>query len=287
MRRRSMVGLTLWIAVAAGCQAPPGPTGRSNGPDLYDRVTSAGVIRAAYVAYPPGSFVDPNTGELSGVFVDLVEASAASLQLEVDWTEQVGWGEMVEGLLSRRFDIVGTPVWANSTRARQDVDFAIPVYYSPIGVYVRADDHRFDADLERINRADVTIATIDGEMSSILAASDFPAAETLSLPQLSDVAPMLMNVVQGRADVTFVEPYIANLFSATNPGTLRNIAAERPLRFFPTTIMFPAGEERFKKMINIAIHEQLNSGALDALFQAYEVPPGILLRPALPFVVGR
>jgi polar amino acid transport system substrate-binding protein len=255
--------------------------------DLYDRVTSSGVIRAAYVAYPPGSFIDPNSGELSGVFVDLLEASATALGLKVTWTEQVGWGDMIEGLASRRFDVVGTPVWANSTRARQDVDFGVPVYFSPIGVYVRADDHRFDTDLTSLNRPGVTIATIDGEMSSILAASDFPRARTLSLPQLSDVAPMLMNIAAGRADATFVEPYIANLFLATNPGTLRNIATDRPLRFFPTSIMFPAGEERFKKMINVAIQEQLNSGALDRLFQLYNVPPGTLLPPTRPYDLSR
>ena len=249
----------------------------------FDRVVSTNVIRAGYVVYPPGSIKDPNTGELSGVFVEIMEAAAKSLSLRVEWVEEVGWGSMIEGLKASRYDIIGTPVWANSSRARQ-VDFGTPIYFSGIGAFVRYDESRFNQ-LRDLDSPSVRIATIDGEMSSILAQSDFPQAQAVSLPQLSDNSQMLLNVVENRADVTFVEPYIANLFLKQNPGTLKNLAPDEPLRFFSTTIMINQGEDQLRRMLNVAIQEQLNSGALDRLFIKYSVPSGSFYPPALPYRV--
>src|ERR1039458_10684502 len=70
-----------------------------------DRVLKRGVIRAGYAIYPPASFKDPNTGKISGICVDVLEEAAKNLGLKVEWTEEVPWGTMIEGLQNERYDI--------------------------------------------------------------------------------------------------------------------------------------------------------------------------------------
>ena len=234
----------------------------------YDRVIDSGVIRVGYVPYPPGLIKDPNTGNLSGIFYDALEEAGAALGLEVDWVEEVGWGTMIEGLKTRRYDVIGSPVWANSTRARQ-VDFTVPLFYSGIGVYVRSDDDRFDNDLTTVNEPSIRIATTDGEMSQIIAQQQFPLATQNSLPQLTDNSQLLLDVTEGKADLTFVEAYIANLFLRNNSGSLKNLVADEPIRVFPNTMVVDKGEVALVRMLDVALQEQLNSGAVSQRLARY------------------
>jgi ABC-type amino acid transport substrate-binding protein len=151
-------------------------------------------------------------------------------------------------------------------------------------VYVRADENRF-ADLNRINRQDVTIATIDGEMSSFIAQSTFPSAETLSLPQDTQVAQLLLNITTRKADVTFVEPAIAEEFLANNPGSVKNIAKDRPVRYFGNTMAVPKNQDGFKSMINTAIDELFYAGKVDELIRKYEKYPGSFYPVAQPYTL--
>lgn len=251
--------------------------------DVYSRVLSSGVIRCGYVPYPPGLIKDPNNGHITGVFADAVQEAATNLNLRVEWTEEVGWGSMVEGLNANRYDMICSPVWANSSRARV-ADFTVPLFYSGIGAYVRADNHRLNQ-ISDLNAASVRISTIDGEMSAIIAAAQFPNAPTVSLPQTSNDAQLLLNVVENRADVTFVEPYIAMQFMQTHPGALRNIAADHPLRVFGNTMMYRKGEERFGSMMSGALTELVNSGRVDTLLNQYAGNQGGFYPVARPYAL--
>src|SRR5207253_5761520 len=132
----------------------------------------------------PGCLKDPNTGKLSGIGIDSLEMAAKNLGLKVEWTEEVGWGSMLEGLQTNRYDMIATPIWTNSNRARL-VDFSRPLYYSPINVWVKAGDKRFnETNLTTLNSPDKVIATVDGETAEVIANEDFPQAKKLSLPQL-------------------------------------------------------------------------------------------------------
>lgn len=283
--RRRLSATTLFttvvLLICAGCQAAHSSSTAAVDGQLRD-VLNRGVIRAAYVPYPPGLIKDPNTGKVSGIFVETLERAAAALSLKVEWTEEVGWGTMIEGLRANRYDLVGSPVWANSSRARE-ADFTVPLFYSGIGIFVRADDHRFDRDVNAINAPSVKVAAIDGEMSSILAASMFPKAAVVGSPQTADNSRILLDVASGRADVTFVEPYIAGLYLQQNPGKLRNLVPDRPVRVFPNTIMVRQGEPSFKAMLNAALQEQLNIGTIEELMTKYKVPAGSFYLTAHPY----
>jgi polar amino acid transport system substrate-binding protein len=257
-------------------------SGAASGQDGFDQVVATKTIRCGYVPYPPGLIKEPNSGKITGIFPETLEASAKDLGYQIKWTEEVGWGTMIEGLKAGRYDAICSPVWANSTRA-QFAEFTQPLFFSGIGVYVRADERRFGNGLEGINSDSVTLATIDGEMTSIVADQDYPEAKRVALPQNSDVSQVLLNVLNRKADVTFVEPYIAEEFMKSHPGALRNLVAAKPVRIFPNTMLVAKGNYALKGLLDVMVSEMANSGRTDRLIAKYDLGSGTFYPLAQPY----
>ena len=247
-----------------------------------DRVIQSGVIRAGYVSNPPSCIIDPNTGKVSGIVADAFEKLAAKASLKVEWTEEVGFGSMIEGINVGRYDAVPCAIWPTAARATK-ADFTRSLFFSGVGVYVRKDDTRFDKDLSLINSPNVRIATIDGEMAQSIASADFPKAKQVGLPQLSEISTMLLNVKTGKADVAFVEAYFAYEFMRNNPDSLKNIAAGKPIRVFPNTILIGKGDTEFQRFLDNSLGEIISLGIVDQLLKTYQPEPGIFYRNARPY----
>lgn len=247
---------------------------------VYDRVIEKGTIRCGYGIYNPGCMKDPNTGKLYGVGVDTLELLAKNLGLKIEWTEEVGWGTMIEGLETNRYDIIATPVWATSDRARI-IDFSKPLYYSPVCAYVKTGSKKLSFDLKELNSPAMTIATIDGATAEIITREDYPKTKRVSLPQLTDFGQLLLTVSSGKADITFTEPADAAVFMKNNPGAVERIGD--PVRVFPNCWIFRRGQMEFKHMIDTALAQLINSGAVEKIIRKYEPTPGSLYRVAIPY----
>lgn len=175
------------------------------------------------------------------------------------------------------------PIWTNANRAKQ-ADFSDPLFFSPIFVYARKGDQRFgNGNLDKLNSPDFSIATIDGETAESIAREDFPKARTVSLPQLTDLARMLLTVETGKADVTFMEPASAAPYVDNNPGKVEIVKTDRPIRVFSNCWMSKRGQMEFKNMLDTALAQLINSGAMEKILVRYEPSPNTLYRAALPY----
>ncbi|MDX1985804.1 MAG: transporter substrate-binding domain-containing protein [Candidatus Obscuribacter sp.] len=265
----------------SGCSSSIQKT--SHEQSVYDRVMKQGKIRCGYVVYTPGCMKDPNTGKLSGIGVDTIEMVGKNLGLEIEWTEEVGWGSMIEGLLTNRYDMIATPVWINANRARQ-ADFSKSLFYSPVFAYVKGGDKRFsDISLEQLNSPGYTVATIDGETAEIIARESFPLAKKVSLPQLSDLSQLLLTVSTGKADFTFMEPSSAAGFIEHNANAVEVLKTSKPVRVFPNCWMFKRGQMEFKNMIDSALEQILISGMEEKIVHKYEPVRNSLYLDAMPY----
>ena len=244
----------------------------------YDRVLRTGTIRCGYGIWAPGLIKDPQTGKLSGIFYDYLEAIGRHTGLKIEWTEEIGWGDYPAALDSRRIDAMCFGAWPKANLAKQ-ILFSKPVYFLPINAYVRMGDTRFDHSPEKINEQEVIISTMDGELSSELARTLFPHAKTLSVPQLSNASTLLLNVASKKADVTFTDAWTAEAFMEKNPGQLQPVTLDNPLRLFGHTIPVAQGEFGLVSMLNVASDEIVNSGEFAEIVKKYVSKPGILLLP--------
>ncbi|MBI1979827.1 MAG: transporter substrate-binding domain-containing protein [Elusimicrobia bacterium] len=232
--------------------------------------------------YSPYFRKDPNTGALSGIFHDVMEEIGKNAGLKIEWVEEVGYENIFASLGADRHDVFAGGLWPNSTRAQAGF-FSIPIFYSVIKAWGRPDDKRFINNLEAINSPSVRIATIDGAMEDIIAKTDFPRAQRVSLTTLSPFTQNLLNITSGKADVTFAEPGIVTEFLATNPGTLKELAPDQPLRVFGNSLVLKKGEIEFKEFLDIALQELIFSGRVDKILKKYEPGPNVFPRLAIPY----
>ncbi len=249
---------------------------------VYDRVIQSGKIRAAYVIYPPYCMKDPNTGIITGIGPEALELIAKKLGLQVQYTEEAGWGNMVEGLQTNRYDTIAMPVWTNAARAKV-AWFSKPLAFNPCFLYRRKDDHRFTGNIEKINSPNVIISTVDGEAGAVIAQADFPQAKKLAMPQMTDISQNFLNVITKKADIVIGEPGLAGRFMKKNPGTLEIVDPDKPIRIFPACWMFKRGEAEFKAMIDTVLDEVINSGEMERIIRKHEKEPLAVFSVAKPY----
>jgi ABC-type amino acid transport substrate-binding protein len=266
-----LVGLCLGISPA-----------RAEGNSAYDRVVNSGILRCGYIVWPPLFTKDPATGEYGGIFYDYVEAAGKALNLKIEWTEEVTPATYIEGLRAKRFDMLCSGDWPNSSRAKY-LDYTDPIFYIPLMPFVKKEDRRFEQNLQAANNPQITVSTIDGEMSSVIARSDLPKAKTLELPNSSDPTLMLSNVASGKADMAITDMATGLKFMKNNDGLLRQVNLSEPVRLFPNTLSLSLGEDKLRQMINTATRELLYDGTIDRIITKHEEPQGVFYRIARPY----
>ena len=273
-----LAAIVSW-SVAHFSSNPQSPIGAARSSSSYDNVIRNNRIRAGYVSYPPGSMVDPATKEVSGIFPDLLRRIGQNTGLDVDFTEEVSWGTLIEGLNTGRYDIIGG-VWANPNRGKV-ATISKPVFYSGVGVWVRSDETRFTGgDWQSLNNKDVKIGAIDGSTPFSIVQAQFPNASLTTYPNFTTESQLFLDLTTKKIDVFFAEPTQGILFLQSNPGSITNIAADNPLRVFGHVFLMPRGEFQFKNMIDTAIDDLAGSGVVDELINKYELAPGAFYRRA-------
>ncbi|MGD9650476.1 MAG: substrate-binding periplasmic protein [Dongiaceae bacterium] len=235
----------------------------------YNRVLRTGELRCAYVNWYPYFILDPNKGALpSGINVEITEAIGKTLDLKIRWSEEVGWGNLVEGLNTHRYDAVCTSVWPDAPKIKH-LALSEGMFYDTLYAYVRANDNRFDGNLDKINSPDNRIAAIDGGSSYEIAKSAFPKAKIVALAQNVSTAEGFLNVTAGKADVIITSPDEFHTFNKNNPGQMKRVENAPPVRTMPMVMSFGPGEEKLRDRINYALQMLVDNGDIAKIVRKY------------------
>jgi ABC-type amino acid transport substrate-binding protein len=253
---------------------------------VFERVMRTGVIRCGYYVYPPATYLDPNTGVLSGLSVDTMNYIAERASLKVEWSEEVTFGNWVPALQAKRFDVVCTPMWPELPMAKA-ATFSDPMYFSGLYLAVRHDEKRFtkaSGGMNRINQPDVTIVSQDGNITSILAKSAFPNAKHYVLSPDSDTSQLVMSIVSKKADVQIADDNAIKQWNDNNEKKVKIIKDFGPMKLQQYTFSVVRGEHDLLNFLNLAVHEINYNGEMDRLLRKWEPEPGkTYLRVAKPY----
>jgi polar amino acid transport system substrate-binding protein len=279
--------VALVVSVFVQVLGPQAQTGRPQQSVLaakepvFARISQSGVLRCGYVLYPPFVLKDPNSGKLSGLFVELTEKLGELAGWKVEWSAETSYATIVEDMSAGKYDVYCGGSWVFFPTARYWAN-SIPAFYSPVLIYARANDTRFDDSFDpaKLNDPSYKFAAFDGELSQIAQQEDFPRASTLQLPQFTHVSDLALNVATGKADVTIIERGVANSYMEHNPGSLKEISHGRPVRIFGDTWQFAFGETALRQVIDNAINDMLQSGYVEKVLRTYEKTPGTYYRAA-------
>ncbi len=250
---------------------------------VFSRVMKTKTIRCGYGTWPPIVSKDPNTGKVSGVMYDLMEEIGKGLNVKIEWTEEIAWSEFATALESDRFDMFCVPMAAVPQRVSHGY-FTAPFAFIESYAYTRADDQRFDHNLDSINAENVTISVIEGELTSALARSGFPKAKLLEITAQQGLVQAVLNVTTGKADVVFIDTVTAHEFMKNNPGKLRKIPADYPIGVFGVSMIAKLEQDqRFLWLIDSSIRHLLNTRFIDGVLKKYDIGTDQFLHVAKPY----
>ena len=248
----------------------------------YARVMRTGTLRCGYFSWPPYMSKDPNTGAFQGFIYDYVQTLAARMGVKIDWTAEVVYGNIYQEIKDGKIDAFCSGIWPTAGLAKL-LDFTTPIGYTPLLAFVRADDNRFDGDLNRLNDPGVKIATMEGSIAGIIAGNRFPKAKIVETPMVSGPSSQIMDVVAGKSDVAFIDWGLVNEYAAGNPGKIRAVSGVAPLNVWGNTIAFGKHSEPLVNAVNTVTQEMLYSGEIDRLFDQYNMDPKNFYRVTRPY----
>lgn len=249
----------------------------------YDRVMTTNTLRCGYWPWPPLMSVDPNTKMLSGLFKDYMEEVGRVLALNIEWVETPLSG-FLQDLQYDRVDALCAGILPVPAASRT-VDFTTPVFYTPMHVYVRSGDTRFDQNLDTLNNEAITLVSKDGLAAAEIIPVDFPKAKKSMLTDLNPNTDIFEDVKTKKADATLMDILTAQEYMKANPGVLRQVPYKNPVRVFGQTVAVKKDEAKLKRSIDIATEQLLANGSIEKILDKYEPSPNAYLRVAKPYEV--
>lgn len=253
---------------------------KGNRESAYDRVMRTDVLRCGFVPWPPGFEVDPNTNEIKGASKEVFESIIKLTGWKVEFV-QTTLGTAVLDMNNGRIDAMCSDGPWTITNIKL-VDYTTPALYTPVFIYVRAEERRFHS-YKDMNRADVRLVGIDGDISSDLATLRFPKAQLQTLINLTDPAQMMLNVADGKADAVILDPVTGENFMKNNPGRVKALDVQEPLAVYPVMMSVRRGESLLQQTLSRATEMAINIGLNDAKLDLYDPARKIIYSPARPY----
>jgi cystine transport system substrate-binding protein len=221
---RRLIAVTALVLTAAaltacsGSSAPESTSGSDNSASSdFGLVTDGTLTVATEGTYRPFSFHDDGgSGELTGFDVEIIQAVADKLDLEVKF-EETQWDAIFAGLDAGRFDVIANQVTINDEREAAYL-FSAPYTVSP-GVIVVPDD----------DDSITSFADLDGKTTAQSLTSNWNDLAVESGAKVQGVEGWAQAVTllrQGRVDATINDKLTFLDYEKTDGPTGLKIAAE-------------------------------------------------------------
>jgi cystine transport system substrate-binding protein len=264
-RTRTLLGLAAASAAVlalAACSPGASGSGSAEGTDAagdeYGLVNAGTLTVATEGTYRPFSFHEDGSGELVGYDVEIAEAVADELGLEIEFQE-TQWDAIFAGLDAGRFDVIANQVSINPEREEQYL-FSEPYTVSP-GVIV-------------VNEGDSSISSFDdlaGKTTAQSLTSNWYELAQQSGAQVEAVegwAQAVALLEQGRVDATINDRLTFLDYVTTNGDSGLEVAAETDEPSL-SALAFTKDKEALVAAVDEALAELRADGTLAKIGEKY------------------
>lgn len=252
----------------SGSKVSPQPTAKEE-LTLLSRIDKTGELHAGYGVYPPYTEEDPNTKEVSGFSVDIINQIAKELKCKVVW-HRLNWNTMSADLKRGEYDVIADPIFQTIPRAREFA-FTKPYAYFADGIaVVRKDETRF-TDFDSLDQQGVTIAVGQGWASETLLKTRFTKATIKSVQTATDLLQVFNEVVSGRADVAVTDGADAQRFVQEHSDTVKALWLDNPPAFMPAGFALRFSDKKGAEFLTVCLRNLESTGILESLARKYQV----------------
>lgn len=265
MSRRliAVSALVLTAAALTACSGAGAPEETSSGDAAassdYGLVKDGTLTVATEGTYRPFSFHDDGgTGDLTGYDVEIIEAVAEKLDLEIEFQE-TQWDAIFAGLDAGRFDVIANQVTINEEREAKYL-FSAPYTVSPGVIVVAEDDDSISS-----------FADLDGKTAAQSLTSNWNELATESGANVEPVEGWAQAVAllrQGRVDATINDKLTFLDYEKTDGPTGLKIAAETD-EAGEQAFVFTQDKESLVEAVDAALEELRADGTLAEISDKY------------------
>lgn len=174
--------------------------------------SSADVLKIGTADSPPWILFNPKTKKYYGPSVDLFNAVGKALGQKVEYVD-TGYATAIAGLQAHQFDIIGLPIF-NTPERMKVIDFVL--WTNSGNCYVALKKNSKVNKLADFNNPDVTMAVQVGASIQTDFPKKYPRAKIKSL-QSQGAAPVVQEVLSGRADITDIDAPLAYKYTSVYP----------------------------------------------------------------------
>ncbi|WCM55297.1 amino acid ABC transporter substrate-binding protein [Microbacterium sp. EF45047] len=259
-RLTAVAALAVTALALAGCGGSSEPSSTADaGGDDFGLVTPGTLTVATEGTYRPFSYhEDGGTGDLVGYDVEIIEAVAEKLDLEIEFKE-TQWDAIFAGLDAGRFDLIANQVTINEEREANYL-FSEPYTVSP-GVIVTLED-------------DDSISSFDDLKGKTTAQSltsnwyDLAVESGANVEAVEGWAQAVALLQQGRVDATINDKLTYLDYEKTDGPTGLKIAAETE-EAGEQAFVFTKDKKALVEAIDGALEELRADGTLAEISEKY------------------
>ena len=232
--------------------------------DPFNKIRRTGIIRVGMTGdYLPISYLNEDTGIYEGFDVELVEALADELGVEIEYVP-TSWPTLMEETLNGKFDIAICGITVTEERKEKAL-MSDGYFENGKTILIRAEDIDKYKTLEDLNRKEVTIMENPGGTNERFVRENLPEA-TLIIHESNAEIPYL--IAEGEADVMITETAEAGYYVQMDKRLAAPLIAE-PFTHGQLGILMPKGYEKLLSYINGFIEREKDSGLIEMLANKY------------------
>ncbi len=226
---------------------------------LLEEIQAKGTLTVAIEGtYPPYTYHDESSNELTGYDVDIASAIAEKLGVKAEFVE-TKWDSIIAGLDAERYDVVINQVGITAER-QEKYDFSQPYTYTK-GVLIVAEGNNEIASFE----------DLAGKKSAQTITSNWAAtAESYgaSIEGTDGFSQSIELVLAGRADATLNDDVTFYDYKNAKPDAKVKIVATSD-EVNTSGVLIRKGNEEFVKAIDTALDELRTEGKLKEISEKY------------------
>lgn len=213
-------------------------------------------------AAPPRTFVDPQTSQLTGSYVDLFKKIGSDLGLKVEFV-QIEWAGILPGLAANRFDLACDGAsWTPERLGSDQFLLTSPTgLNATVGIALKSSGIKTFEDIK-----DKTVGGVRGEIYFEGAKKAIPTAKSTEFPGLQE---SLLGLQNGQSDVivTNLSNALNILQSAPNKSDLTLVGPA--LEVFPQSLCVNPKEADLLVAVNVLLGNYRADGSLSKMIGAY------------------
>ena len=236
--------------------------------NTLEKVRRTKQLNVGYFVLEPTIMEEPNTGKKTGIFIDLIESIAKSLDAKVIYHE-VDLANFAAGLQSRQFDLCIGATFATPQRATA-VLFTRPIFYSGYtGVTTKGRSEKFKT-WQLLDQSGLRIAVKQGSAIDDFVRENFKEAKVIRLTG-PDLSLPLAAVSSNQADVGLMNQQTVFTYLRAHPE-LEEVLPNNPIA--PTNFSWSVRPDDFRwlQFLNSCLEYMENTGELYRYEKKYGIP---------------